>query len=128
MNPCHVSSRYSGSAMRADSAPSESKRQSSTFVAFAEKTAKLTPWPCQVAPRGNGDPSRTAASMRMSGAFMAAPGRVRGARPAAGRPALTRPHADVSTLRRRLEDPQLHRHRFGAIPHEDMAVVDGDLQ
>ena len=33
-------------------ASGESKRQSSTCVAFSEKSAKLTPVPSQVAPRG----------------------------------------------------------------------------
>src|SRR5947209_5373286 len=38
--------------------PSMSKMQSSTFVALAEKSAKLTPIPSHVAPSGNGWPSR----------------------------------------------------------------------
>src|ERR1051325_7124294 len=38
--------------------PESSNTQSSTLVAFAEKRAKLTPSPFQVAPRGKGRPSR----------------------------------------------------------------------
>src|ERR1700733_1755103 len=37
--------------------PESSNRQSSTLVAFAENSAKLTPKPSQVAPRGLGEPS-----------------------------------------------------------------------
>ena len=33
-------------------APVESNKQSSTFVAYSENSAKLTPLPSQVAPRG----------------------------------------------------------------------------
>src|SRR6478609_7716956 len=39
--------------------PSRSKRQSSTFVALAEKRAKLVPRPSQVAPSGCGAPAAT---------------------------------------------------------------------
>src|ERR1051326_6955236 len=39
--------------------PSMSNRQSSTLPAWAEKSAKLTPTPSQVAPSGNECPSRT---------------------------------------------------------------------
>jgi len=37
--------------------PSGSKKQSSTVVACAENSAKLTPFPSQLAPSGNGDSS-----------------------------------------------------------------------
>src|SRR5690349_17361214 len=40
---------------------SPSKKQSSTRVAYAENSEKLTPLPSQVAPRGCGRPSRIAA-------------------------------------------------------------------
>src|SRR5687768_12984197 len=49
--------------------PPASKRQTSTLVALAEKSAKLTPFPSQWAPRGYGEPSVTVLSLR-SGAFM----------------------------------------------------------
>src|SRR3569833_4442306 len=39
--------------------PSRSKRQSSTFVALAENSAKLVPRPSQVAPSGCGAPAAT---------------------------------------------------------------------
>jgi hypothetical protein len=46
----------SGSVTEADGAAAsgESKRQRSTLVAWAEKMAKFTPRPVQVAPRGYG--------------------------------------------------------------------------
>src|SRR6202161_438769 len=44
--------------MRAVSLPSaSSNRQTSTFVALAENSAKLTPSPSQCAPRSRGEPS-----------------------------------------------------------------------
>src|SRR3970040_1853404 len=46
--------------MRVVSFPCESKKQTSTLVAFAENSAKLTPFPSHVAPRGYGSPSFTA--------------------------------------------------------------------
>src|SRR5688572_24365854 len=49
--------------------PAPSKRQTSTLVAWAEKSAKLTPFPSQLAPRGYGKPSMMVLSLR-SGAFM----------------------------------------------------------
>src|SRR5262245_59161119 len=47
--------------MRCDSACAfaESKRQSSTFVAFSENSAKFTPMRSQVAPSGLGRPGQT---------------------------------------------------------------------
>src|SRR5689334_6316959 len=47
--------------MRCDSdcSSTESKRQSSTFVAFSENSAKFTPMPSQVAPSGSGWPGQT---------------------------------------------------------------------
>src|SRR5436190_16772016 len=39
-------------------ASGESKRQSSTFVACAENSAKFTPTPVQVAPSGYGSPGQ----------------------------------------------------------------------
>src|SRR5437868_6974000 len=56
--------------MRLLSRPWESNRQSSTRVAWPEKSAKLTPLPSQLAPRGYGEPSRTSAGSFRSGAFM----------------------------------------------------------
>src|SRR3954462_805519 len=41
------------------SASGESNRQSSTRVACSEKSAKLTPTPSHVAPRGYGEPGQT---------------------------------------------------------------------
>src|SRR5215207_347581 len=51
----------SGNAVQADSLvdSTESNRHSSTFVACAEKIAKLTPTPVHVAPRGYGSPGHT---------------------------------------------------------------------
>ncbi|CAI8897495.1 hypothetical protein EMIT0P228_20460 [Pseudomonas brassicacearum] len=50
---------YSGSSMRSSStSPASSKMHSSTLVALAENSAKLTPRPSQVAPSGKGSPSR----------------------------------------------------------------------
>src|SRR3954468_4609906 len=46
--------------------PAPSNRHTSTFVALAENTLKLTPLPSQVAPRGNGDPSVTRRSTFIS--------------------------------------------------------------
>src|SRR5215472_8541755 len=40
-----------------------SKRESSTLLAWAENSAKLTPTPSQVAPSGNECPSRTRAGV-----------------------------------------------------------------
>ena len=48
--------------------PSLSNKHSSTFVAFAENSAKLTPSPFQVAPSGNGSPSRRR-DLRVTGVF-----------------------------------------------------------
>src|SRR5690606_24441235 len=56
--PCQISLVYSGSSMRSSSRlPWLSNRQSSTLVACAENSAKFTPSPSQVAPRGKGWPS-----------------------------------------------------------------------
>src|ERR1051326_3742149 len=51
----------SGSAIRAVSlvASAASNRQSSTFSACSENSAKFTPTPVQVAPRGYGSPGQT---------------------------------------------------------------------
>src|SRR5262249_49769263 len=50
----------SGSSMRSSSVrPVSSNRQSSTLVALAENSEKLTPSPSHVAPRGLGEPSAT---------------------------------------------------------------------
>src|SRR5579872_5595099 len=66
--PCHISSVYSGSATRSISLiPLSSKMQTSTFFAYAEKTAKFVPFPSHVAPRGYGSPSRIR-SRRIAGA------------------------------------------------------------
>src|SRR3974390_97029 len=55
-----MSSVRSGSGMRSVSRrPSGSKRQSSTLLALAEKSAKLVPRPSQVAPSGKGVPAET---------------------------------------------------------------------
>src|SRR5215510_10529813 len=43
--------------------PSMSNRHSSTLLAWAENSAKLTPTPSQVAPSGNEWPSRTRAGV-----------------------------------------------------------------
>src|SRR4051794_16418092 len=52
-----MSSLRSGSTMRSTSrAPAESNRQSSTFWAWAENSAKLVPRPSWVAPRRDGVP------------------------------------------------------------------------
>src|SRR5262249_46863733 len=57
--PCQMSSVRSGKAMRSSSRrPWLSKRQSSTFWALAENSAKLVPRPSQVAPNGCGAPAR----------------------------------------------------------------------
>src|SRR4029078_4068451 len=60
-NPCHTMSGCSGRTIRWRSfvASGESNRQSSTLVACAEKSAKFTPTPVQVAPRGYGSPGHT---------------------------------------------------------------------
>src|SRR6185437_1306804 len=56
--PCQTSLVYSGSSIRSSSVcPLLSNRHSSTLVAWAENSEKLTPIPSQVAPRGSGDPS-----------------------------------------------------------------------
>src|SRR6185436_20515776 len=52
---------------------------SSTLVACDEKSAKFTPFPSQVAPRGYGRPSLTADIPRMLGAPCYAPSRLAGA-------------------------------------------------
>src|SRR5918911_2871992 len=58
--PCHTSSVRSGNRMRSSSRrPWLSNRQSSTFVAFAENSAKFVPRPSQVAPNGCGDPAES---------------------------------------------------------------------
>src|SRR3954468_5826279 len=45
-------------------ARAESKRHSSTFVAFSEKSAKFTPPSMHVAPRGEGRPGQTRMGLR----------------------------------------------------------------
>src|SRR3954471_11232873 len=55
-----MSSARSGSTMRLTSrAPFWSNRQSSTFWAWAENSAKLVPRPSWVAPRRDGEPSES---------------------------------------------------------------------
>src|ERR671938_1970720 len=61
-----MSSERSGSSMRSSSRlPCASNRQSSTFSACAENSAKLVPRPSQIAPRRDGDP----AERRIQSAF-----------------------------------------------------------
>src|SRR5258707_862947 len=56
----------SGSTMRLLSfcASGESKRHSSTFVACDENSAKFTPTPVQLAPRGYGSPGHTRMTLK----------------------------------------------------------------
>ena len=56
--PCR-SARAAGCARVSSVASGESNRHSSTLVACAEKSAKLTPTPFQVAPSGYGSPGQT---------------------------------------------------------------------
>src|ERR1041385_5129006 len=58
--------------------PEASNRQTSTLAAREEKSAKFTPFPSQVAPRGYGRPSLTAIP-RMLGARCYAPSGLAGA-------------------------------------------------
>src|SRR4030095_6863584 len=64
--PCPTSSLRSGSAIRSSSRrPWASNRQSSTFSALAENSAKLVPLPSQLAARG----LRVSSDTRLQSAF-----------------------------------------------------------